>query len=59
LYEGLLAGNVSIARRGTDDLLWGESEGLFYRLDASQGLGMDVFVSGGCVDAVSALQNFI
>ncbi len=56
LYEGLLVGSVSIARRGTDDLLWGESEGLFSRLDSSPRLGMDeVFISGGCLDAMSAL----
>lgn len=58
LYEGLLAGNVSVSRRGMDNPLWGESEGLFYRLDVSVRLGMDVFIPGDCLDGITALQNF-
>ncbi len=58
LYEGLLAGNVSVSNRGMDNLLWGESEGLFYRLDNSSRLGLDVFISNGSLDGMSALQNF-
>lgn len=61
LYEGLLAGGVSVASRGMEELVWGESEGLFYRLDEAPRLGMDVFVAGcgwnGNLESIGIINN--
>lgn len=61
LYEGLLTGSVSVSSRGMEELVWGESEGLFYRLDEAPKLGMDVFVAGGGwsgnLDSFSTINN--
>ncbi len=47
LFEGLLLPTVSFSRRGMEDTVWGEHDGVVCRLDNALRVGTDVFVAPG------------
>ncbi|MCD8138728.1 MAG: hypothetical protein LUE17_02945 [Planctomycetaceae bacterium] len=47
LYEGLLQPTVSFSRRGMEDVVWGDHDGVVCRLDTALRVGTDVFVAPG------------